>query len=67
MPEHMKHPNQFEMLFTPEQLVAELDPREWDVLLAESRPRQTRDPEGREVTIDDALLKARRRRPKPLA
>jgi hypothetical protein len=31
------------------------------VLVAESRPRQTLDPEGREITIRDSVLMARKR------
>ncbi|WP_406077501.1 hypothetical protein [Micromonospora sp. NBC_00858] len=33
----------------------------WELLAAEARPRATLDPEGRDVTIHDAVLVARRR------
>jgi thioredoxin reductase/SAM-dependent methyltransferase len=54
-------PHLQDMFFTPEQLVAELDPKAWEVLVAEARPRQTNDPDGNEVTIRDTVLRARRR------
>ncbi|MFI2753297.1 methyltransferase domain-containing protein [Cellulomonas sp. P22] len=50
------------MLFTPEQLVAELalDPDTWQVLVAEARPRQAEDPDGHPITVHDTVLRARR-------
>ena len=57
----MHRPALHEMFFTPEQLVAELDPGAWEVLVAESRPRQATDPQGREIAIADAVVRARRR------
>jgi hypothetical protein len=33
----------------------------WDIEVAEARARQVTDPEGREVTIHDAVVRARRR------
>lgn len=48
------------MFFTAEQLAAELDPATWDVLVSEARPRQAHDPEGREITIHDAVSRAER-------
>jgi hypothetical protein len=38
-----------------------LDPTAWEVLAAEARPRAATDPDGRDVTIHDAVLVARRR------
>jgi len=32
----------------------------WTIVVAEARPRPTTDPEGREITIHDAVLRARR-------
>jgi thioredoxin reductase/SAM-dependent methyltransferase len=49
-----------DMMFTAEQAAASLDLTEWDVLAAEARPRATVDPEGRDITIHDAVLVARR-------
>ncbi|GAA4348263.1 bifunctional NAD(P)/FAD-dependent oxidoreductase/class I SAM-dependent methyltransferase [Angustibacter luteus] len=46
-------------MFYPAEEVAEtLDPGQWDVVVAEARPRQASDPDGREVTLHDAVLRA---------
>ena len=50
-----------DMMFTSEQIAASLDPTTWQVLAAEARPGATVDPEGRDITIHDAVLLARRR------
>ncbi|MEV4543477.1 bifunctional NAD(P)/FAD-dependent oxidoreductase/class I SAM-dependent methyltransferase [Micromonospora echinaurantiaca] len=50
-----------EMMFTAEEVAATLDPARWQVLAAETRPRAMVNPEGREITIHDAVLVARRR------
>ena len=50
-----------DMLFTAEELAAELDPASWEVLAADARPRVVTDPDGREITVRDAVLVARRR------
>jgi len=47
-------------MFTAEQVAAALDPNTWQVLAAEARPRPAVDPEGRDITIHDAVLLARR-------
>jgi thioredoxin reductase/SAM-dependent methyltransferase len=49
-----------ELFFEPEDVVAVLEPDEWDVLVAEARPRQAVDPDGREITIRDTVVRARR-------
>ncbi|MEV6375593.1 bifunctional NAD(P)/FAD-dependent oxidoreductase/class I SAM-dependent methyltransferase [Micromonospora musae] len=49
-----------EMMYTPEELAAALDPTVWEVR-AEARPRPAVDPQGRESTVHDAVLVARRR------
>jgi thioredoxin reductase/SAM-dependent methyltransferase len=54
-------PHLHDMFFTVEQLVADLDPKAWEVLVAEARPRQAKDPDGNDVTIHDTVLRARRR------
>ena len=54
-------PQEPELFFTAEELAAQLDPGRWDVLVAEARPRLADDPDGKEVTIHDAVLRARRR------
>ncbi|MFI6429539.1 class I SAM-dependent methyltransferase [Rhodococcus oryzae] len=50
-----------ELFFTAEELAGSLDPDEWDIVAAEARARAATDPDGREVTIHDAVLRARRR------
>src|SRR5437016_4060964 len=49
-----------DMMFTAEQVAASLDDTTWQVLTAEARPRAAVDPEGRDITIHDAVLVARR-------
>ncbi|MEU8300445.1 FAD-dependent oxidoreductase [Micromonospora sp. NPDC048909] len=50
-----------EMMYTGEELAAALDPGAWEVRAAEARPRAAKDPDGRDITIHDAVLVARRR------
>ncbi|GAA0845244.1 bifunctional NAD(P)/FAD-dependent oxidoreductase/class I SAM-dependent methyltransferase [Streptosporangium amethystogenes subsp. fukuiense] len=50
-----------EMFFTAEEVAHSLDPDLWDILVTDTRPRLADDPEGRQVTIHDAILRARRR------
>lgn len=51
-----------ELFFDPEEVVAALDPEAWDVRVAEARPRPATDPDGREITIRDTVVRAVRRR-----
>jgi SAM-dependent methyltransferase len=46
---------------TAEQLAAILAPDEWDVVVAEARPRDATDPNDNPVTVHDVIVKARRR------
>ncbi|MFC7448225.1 class I SAM-dependent methyltransferase [Rhodococcus daqingensis] len=50
-----------ELFFTAEEVAGSLDPVEWDIVVADARARAATDPDGREVTIHDAVLRARRR------
>ncbi|MFB9849996.1 FAD-dependent oxidoreductase [Micromonospora andamanensis] len=50
-----------EMMYTAEQIAAELDPARFEVLTAQARPRTVTDPDGRDITVHDAVLVARRR------
>jgi SAM-dependent methyltransferase len=50
-----------DLFATAEQLAADLDPEEWEILVAESRSRIVRVPDGREAPGSDAVLRARRR------
>ena len=46
---------------TTADVAAVLPGGDWDVLAAEARPRPAVDPEGRDVTVHDAVTVARRR------
>jgi SAM-dependent methyltransferase len=50
-----------ERFYTAAEVSAVLDPAEWEILAEDARPREVQDPEGRDVTIHDTVLKARRR------
>jgi 2-polyprenyl-3-methyl-5-hydroxy-6-metoxy-1,4-benzoquinol methylase len=50
-----------DFLFTAEQVAAVLGPSEWEILVCAAPARDATDPEGRPITIHDAVLKARRR------
>jgi SAM-dependent methyltransferase len=55
-------PDRPDLYATAAELAADLDPGEWEILVAEARPRTARHPEhGSEVTVHDAVLLARRR------
>jgi hypothetical protein len=49
-------------MFTADEIAAMLDPASWTVLAAEARPRAAVDPDGRDITVHDAVLVARRSR-----
>lgn len=53
-------PNLPDMFFTAEELAAELAAGRWEVLLTDARARQTKDPDGHELTIRDTVLLARK-------
>ena len=55
----MQRPPVEELFFTADELADRLDD-EWEIQLAEARPRTAVDPDGREITITDTVLKARR-------
>jgi thioredoxin reductase/SAM-dependent methyltransferase len=50
-----------DLMFTGEQVASSLDPTVWETLAAQARPRAAVDPEGRDITVHDAVLVARRR------
>jgi len=54
------HASATEVSFTAEEVAASLDPDRWDIAVAEARPRPATDPDGHEITIRDAVLRARR-------
>jgi SAM-dependent methyltransferase len=46
---------------TAQQLAAMLVPDDWDIVVAEARPREVTDQDGNPVTVHDVIVKARRR------
>ena len=58
----MPRPPLPELFYSAEELADSLDADHWEVLVAEARPRSASDPTGQEVTIHDAVLRARRPR-----
>ncbi len=55
-------PDMLETFYTAAEVAALLDPSDWDVIVAEFRPRSRAHPEtGEQITIQDAVLRARRR------
>jgi SAM-dependent methyltransferase len=62
----MGRPDRADLLFTAEAVGQRLDSDAWEVLRADAPSREAVDPDGRTVTIRDAVLVARRRhRPRP--
>jgi SAM-dependent methyltransferase len=51
-----------DFFFTADQIAAALEPDDWEIIVAAAPERQTLDPDGRPVTIRDAVLHAVRRR-----
>jgi SAM-dependent methyltransferase len=49
-----------ELFFTAAEIADTLNPEEWDILVSDARPRNATDPDGRTVTIYDAVLRAQR-------
>ncbi len=56
----MPRPQIPDMYYTGPDVADRLDAGGWEVLVAEARPRPAVDPDGRTITIHDAVLKARR-------
>jgi SAM-dependent methyltransferase len=54
-------PPEPERFFTAQEVAASLDADEWEVLVAEARPRPAAVHEGHDITVHDAVLRARRR------
>jgi SAM-dependent methyltransferase len=55
------HGHSPDMFFTAKQVAAALDPHRWDIVVAASRPRSVVDPDGQQITVPDAVLRARQR------
>ncbi|AOW93743.1 methyltransferase type 12 [Rhodococcus sp. WMMA185] len=50
-----------DLLFTADQIAAELDPDDWDIFVCAEPTREALDPEGKPVTIRDSVLHGVRR------
>jgi hypothetical protein len=48
-------------MFTADQIATVLDPDDWHIIVAAAPERQAVDPDGRSITIRDAVLHAVRR------
>jgi SAM-dependent methyltransferase len=55
------HASAPEAQVTAEEIAASLDPHQWDIAVAEVRPRSVTRHDGHEITIRDAVLRARKR------
>ena len=49
-----------ELFFTAADIADTLNAEQWDILVSDARPRKATDPDGRLVTIHDAVLRAQR-------
>jgi SAM-dependent methyltransferase len=49
-------------LFTPDEVAATLDPDAWRIVVSAAPARPWTDPEGRPITIHDAVLRAERQK-----
>jgi SAM-dependent methyltransferase len=54
-------PPEPELFFTPGDVAAALDPRAFQIVVSEARERGVTDPDGRAITVQDAVLRAQRR------
>jgi SAM-dependent methyltransferase len=54
-------PPEPDRFFTAQEVAASLDPAIWEVLVAESRPRPAHQHEGEDITVSDAVVRARRK------
>ena len=50
-----------DLFFTADEIAAILDPSDWEITVAGAPERQATDPDGRPVTVRDAVLRAQRR------
>ncbi|NUU31346.1 class I SAM-dependent methyltransferase [Arthrobacter sp. C9C5] len=57
----VRRPSAPGLLFTAEQLAADLDPDDWEIVTCTARPRATEDSDGAPVTVRDSVLRAKRK------
>jgi SAM-dependent methyltransferase len=50
-----------ELFFAPDEVAASLDAETWEVVVAEARPRDAKDQEGRPIQLADTVVRARKR------
>ncbi len=55
------HASAPEVYFTAEEVAASLDPVRWEIAVAETRTRSTAGHDGHEITLRDAVFRARKR------
>jgi SAM-dependent methyltransferase len=55
-------PHRPDLMFTADQVAATLNPDEWETISATTPERRILDPDGQQITIRDAVLRAVRRR-----
>jgi SAM-dependent methyltransferase len=48
------------VLYAAEDVVALLDPNEWDIVVCAARPRPASDPDNNPITVHDTVLRAKR-------
>jgi SAM-dependent methyltransferase len=56
----MPRPQEPDLFFTGDDIAAQLDGQGWEIVTNVAAPRQVTDPDGRQVTIHDTVLRARR-------
>jgi SAM-dependent methyltransferase len=57
----VRRPRNPEVYFTADDVAGSLDTNGWGIVTSAVRPRDATDPDGRTVTVHDAVLRARRR------
>jgi hypothetical protein len=51
-----------EVFYTADEIAAQLEPADWDIIDAGAFARGAVDPDGQTITVHDTVLRARRRR-----
>jgi SAM-dependent methyltransferase len=57
----MGRPPLHDFFATAADVAGSLNPEEWEIVIAEARPRQAPDPSGDQIAIHDAVVRAQRR------
>ena len=56
----VRRPRMPDLLYTANDVSALLEPSEWEIVVADTRPRAATDPDGRPATVHDTVVRARR-------